>query len=166
MRTILDKNNQMKIVYATSLLAFLAACGSPAAICDREGQSYDKFGTTQDACVAPVTVTWQPDGGYRDVAGAASEGSEVGGVGSGPDAAPSPSPDASEGPSDNGGNDNGSDGQDNGGGSPSDGGTGSDSDSSGGDGDKGDHGDGDGKGGEQGDSCACDTPGDTGTSFS
>lgn len=149
----------MKIVYATSLLAFLAACGNPAPICDRDAQPYDKFGTVQDTCEVPLVPAWQPDGGYTD-------GAQVGGVGDAPTAAPSPAPDASEAPSDDGDNDNGSNGQDNGGGTPSDGGNGSGPDSPGGDGDKGDHGDGDGKGGEQGDGCACDTPSDTGTSFS
>lgn len=44
----------MKLIAASVGLLLLAGCATqPEPICDREAQSYDKFGTPEDLCVKP-----------------------------------------------------------------------------------------------------------------
>ena len=49
----------MKTTLIAATLLTLGACAQVAMVCDREAQTYDKFGTTEDAC-AVVTVHYAP----------------------------------------------------------------------------------------------------------
>ena len=46
----------MKVIITTTALLLVAACTTPAPICDRGAQEWSKFGTQEDVCVTPPSV--------------------------------------------------------------------------------------------------------------